>query len=166
MDLDFGNAEFDTREIALYRWLHIAPLHQVKAALWSGSWRLLFFDPEPLSEEIVATFRCEQARIAAILAAVTITIRPRPRKGKDDTPPDVLKPTMATARAVIVAKALGASLDYVRWHLPIVQALQVYHHEKWNDHCWTVRPGKEASAEDLEDLTPEDWDDEEEEGKD
>lgn len=157
MGLDFASAIFDTHEIALYRWLHIAPLHDVRFALWTGSWDSLFFNPEPLDEAIVAAFRHEQSRLAAILAAVTVTVRARPRKGRDETPPDVIAPTLTTFRAVTIAAALRADLEHVRWHLPVVQALQVYHHALWESGRWTVRPGREATREELADLTPDEF---------
>ncbi len=155
MELDFTREDFETREIALYRWLHTAPLRAVKAAIWTGEWRGLFSAPEPLDEIIIAAFRAERARLAAILAAVTVSVRARPKRGKDDTPPDVIAPTLATFRAVTIASALRADLDHVRWHLPVVQALQVYHHALWESGRWTVRPGEKATAEQLSDLSPE-----------
>ncbi len=156
MGIRFADCVFDTRQIALYRWLHIAPLHAVKSVMWTGTWDGLFANPDPLSEENIAAFRAERDRLAAVLAAVTISIRAKPRhKDAEKTPPDVLSPTLATFRAVTVAAMLRADLEHVRWHLPIVQALQVYHHALWSEGRWTVRPGREVVRKDLEDLTPE-----------
>jgi hypothetical protein len=157
MDIGFSECPFTSPlHIGLYRWLHTAPLHEVKLALWTGSWRSLFAEPSPLSEDVIAAFRAERDRLAAVLAAVTISIRAKPREKSDEkTPPDVIAPTLATFRAVTIASALKADLEHVRWHLPIVQALQVYHHALWSEGRWTVRPGREVTREELEDLTPE-----------
>lgn len=142
------------REIALYRWLHTAPLHEVKAALWSGTWDLLFSDGIQLDDLITASFMAERDRLAAILKAVTITIRPKPRRGKDDTPPDVVSPALEAFRLVTIAGALRADLEHVRWHLFIGQALQAYHVALWESGRWTVIPGREVKPEDIEDLEP------------
>ena len=154
MNIEFAACAFDTREIALYRWLHIAPLHEVRSALWSGTWRLLFLNPEPLAEDIVAAFLDERDRVAAMIAAVTISVRPKPKSKTDNTPADVVAPTLVTFRVCTIAAHIRADLEQVRWHLPIVQALQVYHDALWESGRWTVRPGREVKPEDLADLTP------------
>jgi hypothetical protein len=142
------------REIALYRWLHTAPLPEVKAALWSGTWDTLFSDDIQLDDIITASFMAERDRLAAILKAVTITIRPKPKRGKDDTPPDVVSPALEAFRLVTIAGALRADLEHVRWHLFIGQALQAYHVALWESGRWTVIPGREVKPEDVEDLEP------------
>ena len=103
---------------------------------------------------ITASFMAERDRLAAILKAVTITIRPKPKRGKDDTPPDVVSPALEAFRLVTIAGALRADLEHVRWHLFIGQALQVYHVALWESGRWTVIPGREVKPEDVEDLEP------------
>lgn len=156
MGIDFDACEFDTREIAIYRWLHIAPLHVVKAAIWSGAWHDLFVDAGPLAEEVVAAFRAERKIIAEIIAAATVSIRAKPPpKGGMGTPPDVIAPTLTTFRICTIAAHIRADIEQVRWHLPLVQALQIYHAALWESGRWTVVPGKQATAAELEDMMPE-----------
>lgn len=156
MGIPFDSLDYETREIALYRWLHVYPLRDVKLALWNGSWSLLFHDAEKLSEETVALFRADQQRVRRIIAATTVTVRPKPKKesAKDDTPADVIAPTLAWHRIATVAQVANMTPAEVAWMLPIGQALALYHDALWSDGNWTVRPGTRATPEELADLNP------------
>lgn len=156
MGIPYDSLDYDTREIALYRWLHVYPLRDVKLALWNGSWSLLFHDAVKLSEETVAQFRDDQKRVRGIIAATTVTTRKKPRKtdAADDTPPDVIAPTLAWHRIATIARVSNMKPEEVAWMLPIGQALALYHDALWSDGNWTVQPGTRATPEELEDLTP------------
>jgi hypothetical protein len=145
----------EDRAFAYYRWLHTAPLRTVKAALWSGSWPLLYSDVPQLSEEVIATFRAECHRLGSMIKAVTIALRPKPKRPNSETPPpDVLAPSLTSFRIITIAKELGCTPEVAHWHLPIVQSLQVYHLAMWESGRWTVKPGMEVKTEDLIDNTP------------
>lgn len=156
MGIPFDSHDYDTREIALYRWLHVYPLRDVKLALWNGSWSILFHDAEQLSEEIVAMFRADQKRVRQIIAATTITVRRKPKKEgeTDDTPDDVIAPSLAWHRIATICKVANMTPGDVAWMLPIGQALALYHDALWSDRNWTVRPGTRATPEELADLNP------------
>ena len=156
MGIPYESQDYETREIALYRWLHVQPLSSVKLALWNGSWALLFVEADPLTEEIIAQFRDDQKRVREMIAAVTVTTRPKPKKGHDhdDTPPDVIAPTLAWHRIATVAKATNMTPEQVAWNLPVVQALALYHDAMWTNGNWTVLPGEVPTPEQLDDLSP------------
>lgn len=156
MQMPYETLDYESRQIALYRWLHVQPLRDVRLALWQGTWPILFADAEPLSEEIIATFRDDQKRIREMIAAVTVTVRKKPRKTAeiDDTPPDVIAPTLAWHRIVTVVKASNMTPQAVAWELPIVQALSIYHDALWSDGNWTIQPGAPVHREEVADLSP------------
>jgi hypothetical protein len=158
MDMDvFSEAPLKNEDLAIafYRWLHTAPLRQVKAALWSGTWQLLFSEVPRLSDEVVATFRAERDRLASMIQVLTIAIRPKPKTPHSKPPPpDVISPEMTTFRIVSIARELSCTPEYAQWHLPLVQALQVYHFAMWDSGRWTVKPGLEVKTEDVIDNTP------------
>ena len=154
--IPFDLVEYDSAEIALYRWLHVYPLRGVKLALWNGTWAEHYNAPAKLSEEVVAEFRANQKRVRDMIAAVTITVRRKPKKhgAKDDTPPDVLRPTVAWHRIATVAQASNHKPEFVAWEMPIVHALSLYHDALWNDGNWTVRPGEKVDPAALDNLLP------------
>lgn len=148
------SVEQETREIAVYLWLHSAPLHEVCAALWDGSWRGVWESAAEPAPHVVAAFRAWWARVLLMVRASAVRIRPRPKVPGDKTPRDLLPPEELAAKVGHIAAFTGAPLKHVKWHLFIGEALQHYHTAmRWHG-AWTVRPGAEVKAEDCEDLMP------------
>jgi hypothetical protein len=144
----------EARELGVYVWLHTAPLSEVKREIWSGEWRALYEASTDIPDIVRAGLRAERDRLTRILASTTITERAKPRKGKDDTPRDILAPSLLTYRLMTVAKAGNLSLEQAGWELPLVQAMQLWHAARWAEGVWTVRPGKVMSEQDAGDIGP------------
>jgi hypothetical protein len=152
-----GDLEKEARELAVYVWLHTAPLAEVKASLWTGEWVETWIHAPDVPDIVRAGLRAERERLTSMLAAVTTAERPKPRKGKDDTPRDVLPPSLLTFRLMVVRAEAGLTLDQAGWHLPLVQAMQIYHAARWREGVWTVRAGtRQITPADVTDLAP-DW---------
>lgn len=146
----------EAREIAVYAWLHTAPLADVCAGLWMGAWATLRDQAPPVPDVVLAHLRMNRDSLMATLDAAAVIERPKPAKGKSDTPRDVIPPSLLTYRAMTVARATSMPMTAVLWELPLVQAMQVYHAARWEASVWTVRPGECVPEADLGDLTP-DW---------
>jgi hypothetical protein len=158
MDMDvFGETRpvDEARAFAYYRWLHTAPLRAIKSALWLRSWPFLFSEVPSLSAEVLATFRAECDVLGSMIKAVTIALRPKPKRPHSETPPpDVLAPSLTSFRLINIAKTVGCTPEFAYWQLPLVQALQVYHFAMWDSGRWTVKPGMEVKTDDVVDNTP------------
>jgi hypothetical protein len=146
--------EAEARELGVYVWLHTAPLHEVKREIWTGEWRALWEASTDVPDVVRAGLRAERDRLTRVLASATITERPKPRKGKDDTPRDIQAPTLVTYRLMTVARACGLTLDQAGWELPLVQAMQIWHAARWAEGVWTVRPGKTITEAEVGDIGP------------
>lgn len=143
-----------TREIAVYLWLHSAPLPEVCAALWDGSWRGVLDSAADPAPHVVAAFEAWWMRVLAMVSAAAVQIRPRPKVAGDKTPRDILGPEELAARIGHVAHFTHAPLKRVKWHMFVGEALQHYHTAmRWNG-AWTVRPGAEVRESDCADLMP------------
>lgn len=146
--------EVEARELGVYVWLHTAPLSEVKREIWTGEWRALWEASTDVPDVVRAGLRAERDRLTRVLASATVKERAKPRKGKDETPRDVLAPTLLTYRLMTVAKSCGMTLEQVGWELPLVQAMQIWHGARWAEGVWTVRPGREITEEEVADIGP------------
>lgn len=146
--------ESEARELAVYVWLHTAPLKEVKREIWTGEWRELWEASTDVPDVVRAGLRAERDRLTRVLASATVKERPKPKKGKDETPRDVLGPTLLTYRLMTVAKSCGLTLEQAGWELPLVQAMQIWHGARWADGVWTVRPVRQITKEDVTDIGP------------
>lgn len=142
-------------EINVWLWLHTAPLAEVCAGLWDGTWRGVLESEQRPAEVIVSEFRRWHVRVLSMLDAAAVDIRPRPRLKSDDTPRDVVGVNRMAFMVSMIAHHSGMDREKVKWHFFLPEALQEYHSAmRWNGQ-WTVRPGQEVKAEDLVDLEPE-----------
>jgi len=149
--------EEESRELALYAWLHTAPIRDVCVALWQGSWRSIAQQAPDVPDIVRAHLRMERDNLMAVLDAAAIQERPKPQTGgKSQTPRDVIAPSTLTYRLVKVCQGLQISREEALWHVPLVQAIQVYHAARWEEGVWTVRPGEEITEAQVADLEP-DW---------
>jgi hypothetical protein len=162
----------EIREVLVYVWLHTADVAELSRALWDGGWReaMTYEESSPAATlALLSEWRAHRSQILALIAATEVRIRTKPRDpklGPDDTPPDVVNPTLLSAQIVTVAETLGESLDHVKWHVPLWEAWQIYHVDRRREGRWTI-PGRDRSVpeETFEDfnlaaLTPEPGQDE------
>lgn len=140
----------EMREVLVYAWLHTAPVDEIARALWDESWRSIdYVETSPAATvAMLSEWRAFRERILALLDATEIRIRPRPAKpgaSPDDTPPDVVNPTLLSAQIVAVAEVLNEARERVGWHVPVWEAWQIYHVERRREGRWTIR-GKDRSV--------------------
>ena len=153
-DVELSDDE-QRRQIKVWLWLHTAPLAEICAALWDGTWRGLLDSKEAPGHAIVTEFRSWHQRVLWMLEACAVDIRPRPRSKGDDTPRDVVPPSKMAFMVSIICHHTHLERHRVKWHLFLPEALQEYHVAmRWNGQ-WTVRPGSEVKMEELENLAPE-----------
>lgn len=151
-------SEQEMEQIALYKWLHLDDLDRVKRLVFSGAWRSVAGGTDPgtpglnesgYSEALIAAFRAFRDHTLATIAAASITIAPKPdrSKGTDRPPSSVVSPSLFTWRVEFLADKTRLEREYIRWQLPMAQALQIIHHHLWFDGSWTVRPSSAAAPE-------------------
>lgn len=142
----------EARQLACWTWLHTATPPEIGEALRTGSWYQATREPLVL-DSIIAAWRLERAALLEQIAAATVTVRPRPRReGAEQTPADVIAPTLYVHRLLTIRAASGMPIPQIAWSLPIGQALQIYHWALWNDGCWTVRAGEKVTEADFADF--------------
>lgn len=149
--------EEETRQMALFIWLHQSPLHEVCAALWDQTWAMIPASVAP-SPVLVQEFRKWRARITLMLQAYRISIRPKPRLPgvRDDTPKDIVNPTALAHSISVIMHHTGLDRQLVKWHLFLPEALGYYQAAmRWNG-AWTVPPGLSVTEEQVADRAP-DW---------
>lgn len=130
-------------QLMVYIWLHKQTPAEINAALWSGSWRLILDEAlapdEEVPMEMLDLWRDEREQILSLIEASEIKVRPRPDKGHDDTPFEVVGPDEMAHQISVVRRAHHASTAHVAWEIPLYQFWQDYHAEmRWQAH-WTVR---------------------------
>lgn len=148
-DPAYAGPDDELREMAVYVWLHTAPLADVTDGLRSGAWRAVAADLDPASysaEETLPLWRDERIGLAALVAAVAYDVRPRPRpapaKGasarQDETPPDVIEPSRLAFRLRLLMRDTGASRVDALWEWPYGQAMQMCQAAQRWEGQWTV----------------------------
>ncbi len=154
-------------EVLAYVWLHTAPVEEIERALWDGGWRSALTYQESSQAATLALlseWRELRARILALIAATEIRIRAKPRDPKlppDDTPPDVVSPTLLAAQIAAVCEIMREPRERAKWHVPLWEAWQIYHVDRRREARWTIlardRSVPEDSFENFElgALTPE-----------
>lgn len=146
--------EEESKQIAVYLWLHSTPVETICAALWSGEWRKITEAMEGADEDIVIAFREWSARLIAMIAATDIIIRPREISKTDKTPRDVVGPSALAFSVSMIANFTHEPTHRIKWHMFLPEAMLYYHAAlRWHSF-WTVRPGKEVKEADMEDLLP------------
>lgn len=142
-------SEQEQHEIALYKWLHLDDLDRVKRLVFSGMWKELSPGFGPPSLEIIAAFRAFRDQTLATLAAASVIVAPKPsrvRSTGERPPSTVVAPSLLTWRVEFLAAKTNLDREFIRWQLPVSQALQMIHHHLWYDGSWTVRPSADAPA--------------------
>lgn len=143
-------------ELMAFTWLHTAPLGDVLDAIWRGTWPPAVQSPPDECDHILALFRVDRARFLELLNEVTMTIRCKPRSPGYETPPaDVVLPSLYTHRLCILQQATHQPREQLEWHMSIVTALEIYHHARWHEGAWTVKPGMQTKADDFVGFTME-----------
>lgn len=151
-------------EVLAYAWLHTAPVEDIAPALWSGAWRerMRYTESSPVATlALLAEWREFRGRLLGLLDATRIRIIPRKKSANDDTPSNVVGPSLLSQQIALVGKHLGESREYITWHLPIWEAWQIYHVATRGGGAWTVPDVQTAKiADSFEDfsvgaLTPE-----------
>lgn len=129
------------REVRAYVWLHSEEVDVVSRALWSGAWRSLLEEmPELGAPELAALAEWREIREAVLSAveASRVTVKPRPKSGKDETPSAVTGPGMLAHKVAVIGMATGMGPREVLWDLPLAWAEQVYHARMRWEGAWTV----------------------------
>jgi hypothetical protein len=153
-DVD-STAEVRTREIAVFLWLHSAPLPEVCAGLWDNSWRAIHQSAAEPAPELVQAFNAWWIRVLMMVAAAKIAIRPKPKVAGDKTPRDLYWVEDLAQKVGHIAAFTGSSRHEVKWQMFIGEALQHFHCAmRWHGQ-WTVKPGAKVEQADCEDLVPE-----------
>lgn len=147
--------EEERREVALYLWLHSAPVAEISIAIWSGSWRAIVEAAvEELSGEAVADCRAMFWRQRQLLAAAEVRLIPKPDLGQVKIPPEVIAAPVLAHRIGTLAARLRLSPDEIGWELPLPQAWQYYHEAMISLGSWTARPAVQIAAEEFADFDP------------
>jgi hypothetical protein len=154
----------EIREVLAYAWLHTAPIETISPALWSGAWRaeMDYTETSPAATlALIDQWRVFRERLLGLLDATRIRILPRKKSANDDTPSNVIGPSLLSQQIALVGKHLGESREYITWHLPLWEAWQIYHVATRGGGAWTVPDVQTAKiADSFEDfsvgaLTPE-----------
>ncbi len=132
-----ADLQMEADQIAAFHWLHTADLREVQRALWQGTWRSIIIGA-PVSEPIIAMFRVERSRFLDHVRAATVRVRRKPAMRSDDTPADVVRPSLHEHRILKICSAYHLAREQVEWHVPLVEALHMYHCAQWSEGCWTV----------------------------
>jgi hypothetical protein len=146
--------EEESRQMALFVWLHTADLSEVCGALWDGTWSVfgVNYVADPV---LIDEFRKWRSRLTLLLEACAIRIRPRPESSNDKTPHDLLHPSRIAFMIGLIASHTGFPRQQIKWQLFLPEAVQYYHQAlRWNG-VWTVAPGREIAEADLADRAPE-----------
>ena len=152
--------KLEEAEIGVYVWLHSAPVPEVEAALWDGSWRLilegLVAQEEPVEPKVIAQFRSIRERLLACVRASRYRVLPRPKPKEDKTPDAVRGPGIFAWRLALLAKWTGWDRQTLKWELPLSEALQLLHAAEWGEGNWTVPltgpAGRRATKADFSDF--------------
>ena len=134
----------EMREVLAYVWLHSAPIDEISRALWSGRWRDQMVYRETSAAATIALlgeWRAFRERVLALLASTEIRIRDKPARtgaAPDDTPPDVISPTLLAVQIAVACEVLSEPRERVCWHVPIWEAWQAYHVDRRREGRWTV----------------------------
>ncbi len=157
-ELSTLNSEHERAHLAVYAWLHTAPLADITACLWDGTWVALANAGAQATDADLSAFRMYRDRTLKAVAASRVAIRPR--DGTDSTPGDVVGPVDLAFKLSLVTRGSARTAGELRsllWHVWLPQALQLVHADlRWNG-SWTIVPGRETSAADFtpEATTPE-----------
>lgn len=148
-------AEEEMAQMAAYDYLHRAKIEQACEMVSLLGWRALSENAE-FPEHEIAQFRVAMERQAALLQACDYKIRLTPDEQKivDKQPGDLIHPSLLALRLRRIAKDTGWSREFILWHLPLAEALQLLHASQLADGRTTVAPAQEAMST-PEDLTPE-----------
>lgn len=134
----------EMREVLAYVWLHTAPIEDICRALWDGRWREQMTYEESSATAtlaLLAEWRVFRERVLALLEATEIRIREKPaRHGAppDDTPADVISPTLLAVQIAVACELLGETRERVCWHVPVWESWQAYHVDRRREGRWTV----------------------------
>lgn len=145
-------------DVALYVWLHSAPLPEVTGCLWDGSWRVALPPLEAaLTAEDLHAFAEYRTRTLSAIAASQLAIRPRPAtKHAEEPPRDLVPPNDLAAKLTVISRNRGWSEEQILWRTWMPKALQIFYADRFWNGTWTVRPGRETTPEDYQDTVP-DW---------
>lgn len=152
MQAEHGLAlEEEVLQIALYDFIHTAPLREVRFLTNVGDWRQGFADVR-LSATTVASFRVMAAEVRALLRAVDFRVRAREedRRAAEREPADAKRPFLLAVQLRRLARCTGWARDFILWHLPLWEARALLHAAAWDEGRLTVMPGDgEPTPEDL-----------------
>lgn len=149
------SADEERRDVALYLWLHSAPVAEISIAIWSGSWRAVVDAAvEDLTDDAVEDCRAMFWRQRQLLAAAEVRLIPKPDLGQVKLPPEVVAAPLLAHRLGTLASRLRLSLDEIGWELPIPQAWQLYHEAMLAQGSWTARPAVEIAESEFVDFDP------------
>jgi len=148
----------DRSDIALYVFLHSAPLAEVTGSFWDSSWRAALPPIEAaLTAEDLHAFAEYRARTHSALDASRLVVRSRPKtRYTEDPPADLVPPNDLAAKLTVISRNRGWSEEDILWRTWLPKALQIYNADRFWNGAWTVRPGRETNPEDYQDITP-DW---------
>lgn len=145
--------EEESKELAVFVWLHSAPLPEICAALWSGEWRAVLASAEPLPA-LLSAFHEWRAMVLLMLDAAQVHVRPKPKRKGDDTPKDLFYLTNLANTITLIAHASGFGREEIKWHIFLPEALQYFHFGlHWNG-AWTVRRKADVQPAECDDLMP------------
>jgi hypothetical protein len=151
-DHEYADPLDEMGEVLAYAWLHTAPLAEIPPALWSGSWREKMAYQESSAAATLAVlteWREFRERVASLLEVSRIKVIPRKKSASDDTPVNVISPTLLAHQIGHVAELFGETKEFVSWHLPVWEAWQLYHVAMRRGGAWTVAGGESRKTTDT-----------------
>lgn len=156
--LDPGADLSPSEEIAqlnAYVWAHSVDPATVSALAWTGDWReALDYEEESEAATLAALgeWRAIRQIIVELLEATEIRVIPRPRKGTDDTPSDVVGLLKFSHQVTTCMRETGLPRQEVLWHLPKWEANQIYHGALRRDGAWTAPDLRRSAPDDFQDF--------------
>jgi hypothetical protein len=145
----------ETRQVAVYIWLHHAPIDRITEALWSGAWRAIYAEQAEPLPEMLAHWRHYRARTLAALSASKFEVQSRKSAEKDDTPKNLIGPRPLPFTLALIARETGWAKEQILWQTWLPQIRQIELAAlRWHG-SWTV-PVKPATTTPVTDFAP-DW---------
>ena len=135
-ELDYAQ---ELGEIAIFTWLHTAPLADIHRALWLGTWHDELVAPDGEYPTLVAAFRADRDLLSRAISHVHMRVRAKPGTSNSDVPNEVVPPTLHEHRLFVLMNTTHQTREQLEYRTGIITALQMYHASRWHEGAWTVR---------------------------